>query len=122
MIQKLEIAGVHMNLGDDLKKHVLNKIGRLDRYLPRHARTSVHAEVKLKEGRAKTKNEHTCEVILFLPNEQITVQETTTNIFAAVNIVEEKLKTQLHKYKALHANPKLRQRLMARFRRRSGTQ
>jgi putative sigma-54 modulation protein len=118
MIQKLEISGVHMTVGDDLRKYVIKKIGRLERYIPRHARESAHVEVKLKEGRAKDKNERTCEVIAHLPQGIITLSETTINMYAAVDIVEEKLKTQLHKYKELHADPKLRQRLAARLRRR----
>ena len=83
------------------------------------ARKSVHVEVKLKEGKVKAKEERTCEVIMRLPNEVFTVSETTINMFAAVDIVEEKLKKLLHKYKEMHASPKLRQRLMARLKRQS---
>ena len=118
MIKKLEIDGVHMTVGDDLRKYVNKKIGGLEKYVPKHARKSVHVEVKLKEGKIKTKIERTCEVIINLPNETYTVTETTINIFAAVDIVEEKLKKLLHKYKELHANPKLHQRLLAKLKRR----
>jgi putative sigma-54 modulation protein len=121
MIKKLEIDGVHMTVGDDLRKYVNKKIGKLEKYVPRNARESLHVEIKLKEGKSKTKNERTCEAIVHLPSEIITVSETTVNIFAAVDIVEEKLKKLLHKYKELHGNPKLRRRLMARLRRQSST-
>ncbi len=117
MIAKLEIDGIHMTVSDDLRKYVIKKIGRLDKYIPRHARDSVHVEIKLKEGKAKGKNERTCEAVVHLPQGTTTVSETTINIYAAVDIVEEKLKQQLHKYKELHADPKLRQRMMARLRR-----
>ena len=117
MIKKFEIAGVHMTVGDDLRKYVHKKIGGLEKYIPRSARTSAHLEVKLKEGKAKNKDERTCEAILHLPHEVIAVSETTVNIFAAVDIVEEKLKHLLHKYKDLHADPKLRRRLVARLKR-----
>ncbi len=119
MIKKLEIEGVHMTVGDDLRKYVTRKIAKLEKYIPRHARVSVHIEVKLKEGKAKARDERTCEVIMTLPQEVIAVKETTVNIFAAVDIVEEKLKNLLHKYKEKHASPKLRQRLMARLKRQS---
>lgn len=119
MIKQLEINGVHMTVGDDLKKYVNKKIGGLEKYVPRHARKSVHVEVKLKEGKIKTKEERTCEVIMHLPNEVFTVSETTINMFAAVDIVEEKLKKHLHKYKDIQSSPRLRQRLMARLRRQS---
>jgi ribosomal subunit interface protein len=117
MIQKLEISGVHMEVGDDLRKYVTKKIGRLDKYLSRHARESLHAEVKLKEGKAKDKNERTCEVILFAPHEVLTAKETTINMFAAVDIAEAKLKTQLKKYKDLHGGPRLQRRVLAKLKR-----
>jgi putative sigma-54 modulation protein len=117
MIKKLEINGVHMTVGDDLRKYVYKKIGGLEKYVPKHARKSVHVEVKLKEGKAKKQSDRTCEVIVHLPNEVIAVTETTINIFAAVDIAEEKLKKLLHKYKETHSSPKLRQRLLARLKR-----
>jgi len=119
MIKKIEIDGLHMTVGEDLRKYVARKIGKLEKYIPKQARGSVRAEVKLKEGKAKTREQRTCEVILHLPHEKIMITETTVNMFAAVDIVEEKLKHQLHKYKEKHDAPKLRQRLMARLKRQS---
>jgi putative sigma-54 modulation protein len=119
MVNKIEIDGVHMTVDDDLRKYVLKKIARLDKYIPKHARLSAHMEVKLKEGKGKGKTERTCEVLIHLPHDNITVNETTVNIYAAVDIAEEKLKTQLHKYKELHADPRMRQRLMSRLKRAS---
>lgn len=118
MITRLDITGVHMNVGDDLKKYVLKKIGRLDRFIPRAGRESVHAEVKLKESKAKDKNERTCEVIMHLPHENIAVKESTINIYAAIDIVETKLHHQLKKYKDLHASPRLHQRMLSRLKHR----
>jgi ribosomal subunit interface protein len=117
MISKLEINGVHMSVGDDLRAYVHKKIGGLEKYVPKNARKSVHVEVKLKESKAKDKNERTCEVIMHLPQEVMTISETTNNVFAAVDIVEAKLKTHLKKYKDMHANPKLHQRIIARLKR-----
>ncbi|HLZ15289.1 MAG TPA: ribosome-associated translation inhibitor RaiA [Candidatus Saccharimonadales bacterium] len=116
MIKKCEITGVHLEVGDDLRKYVMRKIAKLDTYIPRHARESAHLQVKLKEGKAKNKDERTCEVILALPHETITISESTVNMYAAIDIVEEKLKSALHKYKALHASPRLHQRVLAHLR------
>ncbi len=118
MIQKLEIAGVHLTLSEDVKKHVNKKIGRLDRYLPRHARTSAHAEVKLKEGKAKLKDKLVCEVILRLPDEVITISEAGDNIFSAINTTEDKLKLKLHKYKELYGGTRFHQRILTRIKSR----
>jgi putative sigma-54 modulation protein len=118
MIERLDISGVHMSVGDDLKKYVVKKIGRLDRFIPKVWRQSAHVEVKLKEGKAKDKNERTCEVIVRLPQETITIKETTINIYAAIDIAETKLRNQLKKYKELHASPKLHQRMLSRLKHR----
>lgn len=118
MIQKLEITGVHYEVDEDLKKYVSKKIGRLDLFMSAHARKSVHAEVKLKEGKAKAKRELTCEVILHLPKDTITVKESTINMYAAVDVVEAKLKTQLKKYKEMHSRERFHKRLLARIKHR----
>jgi ribosomal subunit interface protein len=118
MIQKLEIDGVHMEVDEELKKYVFKKIGHLDRFVPKNGRESIHAEVKLKEGKAKAGNDRTCEVIMHVPGETLTVKETTINMYAAIDIVETKLHNQLRKYKGLHASPRLHQRMLARLKHR----
>ncbi len=104
MIEKLELSANGVDLTDDIKKYVDRKIGRLDRFMSRHARKSAHAEVKLKQERSKKKDKQMAEVILHMPGETLTAKESTLNIFAAIDIVEAKLKNQLKKYKDKH-NP-----------------
>ena len=118
MIQKLEISGVHTTVDDKLKKYVISKIGKLDRYMSKHVRASAHIEVLLKESKAKDKKQCICEVVMYLPHGTITTKEATLNMFAAVDIVEARLKNQLKKYKETHGNPRLHRRLLARLRRR----
>lgn len=117
MIKRLEITGVHMDVGSDLKKYVIKKIGHLDRFVPKEGRESMHADIKLKEGTAKGTAQRTCEVILHVPQEVLTVTETTINIYAAIDIAETKLRNQLKKYKEQHTNPRFHQRLLARLKR-----
>jgi putative sigma-54 modulation protein len=99
MINKLEITGIHTDASADIKKYVTKKIAKLDGYMPRHARKSAHADIKLKEEKAKDKKQATCEVILYLPGETITAKETSLNMYAAIDIVEQKLRVQLKRYK-----------------------
>ncbi|HZM63981.1 MAG TPA: ribosome-associated translation inhibitor RaiA [Candidatus Saccharimonadales bacterium] len=110
MIQRLEITGVHLEVGADLKKYVLRKIGKLSNYMPRQARQSAHAEVKLKESKAKNKLSHTCEVIMHLPGDLFILKESAKTIFEAVDVAEAKLKIHLKKYKDLRTTPRLHQR------------
>lgn len=114
MIQKLEISGIHISIDDDLHKYVTKKIGKLDQYMSRHVRTSAHAEVKLKQSQVKARKQATCEVILYLPHGTLTTKETTVNMFAAVDIVEQKLKNQIRKYKETHTKSRIHRRVLAR--------
>ena len=117
MIKRLEIQGVHMHIDPKLFAYATKKIGKLDHYISKHARESVHAEVILKEEVLKTKKNCICEVIVHLPNGTVTTKESTINMFAAIDIAEAKLKNQLKKYKELHGNPRLHRRLIAQLRR-----
>lgn len=118
MIKKLEINGQHTELTPELKKYVSRKIGRLDRYQSRHTRASMHAEVHLKESNAKKKKQFTCSVVMHLPHETLDASETTINMFAAIDIVETKLRGQLKKYKDTHTNAKFHRKIVARLQRR----
>lgn len=117
MINKLEISGVHLKVDDDLRKYVTKKIGKLDHFMPRHARESAHAEVFLKEEKSKGKQRNTCEIVLYLPHDTLTTKESTINIYAAVDIVEAKLRNQLKKYKETHSNLRLHRRILQRLKR-----
>lgn len=117
MITNIAITGVHFSPDETTKKYVRRKIGRLDRYLPRHARKSATAEVKLSEVNRDHGNKYEAEVILFIPDKKITAKDSTLNMLAAVDIVEHKLAAQLHKYKT-NLIPHLgRRRLLSRFKR-----
>lgn len=117
MIKKLEINGVHFEVDTKLKTYVTKKMGKLNKYIPRHARESAHIEVFLKEQKIKAKKECICEVILYLPHDTITTTESTVNMYAAVDIVEAKLKNQIKKYKMKHGSPQLHHRLIGKLRR-----
>ena len=101
---RLDIDGIHAVGNKDLPKYITKKIGGLEKYISRHARKSAHADVIVKEVKVKDKKECVCEVIITLPGEKLTAKEATMNMFAAVDIVEEKLKVQLRKYKDLHSH------------------
>jgi len=102
MIQSIAITGVKYDIDDTTHKYVKRKIGRLDRFLPRHARRSVSAEVKLKEVNRDHGNKYEAEIILHVPDKQLTAKDSTVNMLSAVDITEAKIVTQLRKYKDLH--------------------
>ncbi len=115
MINKLEINGVHLDVDAKLKAYITKKIGKLDRYMSRQVRESVHVEVFLKERTVKGKKDCQCEVVMHLPHDTITIKEATVNMFAAVDIVEVKLKNQLKKYKDMHGSRGLKRAILKRI-------
>ena len=118
MITSIEITGLNnYPLDDTTKKYVTKKIGRLDRYLPRHARASVTAEVKLKEVNRDHGNKFEAEVLLSVPDKIITAKDTTLNMLAAVDIVEAKIVAQLRKYKEASIAHVGRRSAMSKFKR-----
>jgi putative sigma-54 modulation protein len=116
MIKKLEISGVHGEAGERLRKYVTKKVNRLERYIPRHARKSVHVEVHLKEVTVKGAQNYMAELIVHVPHSTLTAKETTVNIYAAVDIVEAKIKNQIRKYKETYASPSASRRLYNKLR------
>lgn len=100
MIARIDKSGINLELDDDVVKYIDRKIGRLDRYIPRKARSSAHATVVIRDTGNQAGSKYECEVIIRVPGETITAKESTMNKFAAVDIVEAKLRNQLHKYKA----------------------
>jgi len=118
MIKRLEMSGVNTKLDKELKTYIRQKIGPLDRYVPKTARESLHVEVKLKESKAKNKTGHECEVIMHLPYERVTTHAKATTLLAAIDEAEDKLKIQLKKYKEKHGGPRLHRRVVRFIRRR----
>lgn len=99
MIGSVDISGVKYTVNEATKRYVLRKIGRLDRYLPKHARKSVTVDVKLKQVNRDHGNKYEAEVIMNVPEKRLTAKDSTVNMMAAVDIVEAKLLAQLRKYK-----------------------
>ena len=99
MITNLTITGVKYELNDTTKRYIEKKIGPLDRFLPRHARKRVTADVKIKQIDHPGGNKYEVEVIINVPDKVITAKDSTMNVLAAVDIVETKLNGQLRRYK-----------------------
>jgi putative sigma-54 modulation protein len=105
MISKLEISAKgDLELTDDIRKYVEAKIAKLDRFMNKHARKSAHAEVHLNQEKGQKSDRFTAEVVLHVPGETMTAKESTLNIFAAIDIVEAKLRNQLRRYKDKHVS------------------
>ena len=118
MIQKLDIAGVHYVLSDRLRADITKKLGRLDRYIPRHARESAHLEVRLRETKHDGRLQFEYEVTLALPRDTIILEEFGATAYAALDIVEGKLKQQIKRYKDQLPSGERSQHIFARLARK----
>lgn len=119
MITSLDITGITYTVSPSLKRYIEKKIGRLDRYLPRHARKTVTADVKLREVNRDHGNKYEAEVILTVPDKTLTAKDTTVNMFAAIDIVEQKAVAQLKKYKQSMLPHVANRRILGRTKRRT---
>ena len=118
MIANVETTAVgDYKLDDNTRKYVNKKIGSLDRLVPRHARKTMRAEVRIAEVNRDHGNKYEVEAILTVPDKVMKATDSTLNALAAVDIVEAKLAVQLRKYKAELIPHVGRRRLLDRFKR-----
>jgi ribosomal subunit interface protein len=99
MITRIDKSGTNLELGEDVVKYIDRKVGRLDRFMPRAYRKAVRAKVILRDKGNQDGSMYECEATLYLPGGNITARESTLNKFAAIDIVEAKLRNQLREYK-----------------------
>ena len=116
MIASIDITGVKYDVDRNTLRYVTRKIARLDRFLPRHARKSVTADVKLKLVNRDHGNKYEAEIILNVPEKRLMAKDSTVNMMAAVDIVEAKLINQLRKYKQAAIDHVGKRRLLSKAR------
>lgn len=98
MIQ-IQLTGRNYEIDHELKKYVTRKLGRLDRYLPRgHQSQGMSVEI-FKDPSGKEGNNYKVVARLKVPGPDIVAETATINPHSATDIVEQKLKMQIHKYK-----------------------
>jgi putative sigma-54 modulation protein len=117
MIDSIDISSTRYDVDETTKKYVFKKIGRLDRYLPRHARKTASADVRLRQINANYGNKYEAEVIFTIPDKRIVVKDSTVNMLAAIDIIEAKLVTQLRKYKEASIPHVGRRSILSKFKR-----
>ncbi len=95
---RLTITGLGMQVDENMHKYLMRRLGKLDSLLPREQREYAHAEVRLKDTSGEGKNDAYCEVTVHVQGNSLVAKETTLNIYAAIDIVFNELKTQINKY------------------------
>lgn len=99
----LQTTGRHYDLDPKILKYVDDKLGKLDRYLPRRVRDGLAGRVVLELDESLTQDQRCiCEVHFEVKGEQLQAREATLNMYAAIDICEQKLKSQVLTYKSKH--------------------
>ena len=119
MLKKFEIHGIHNVIDKKLHKYVTKKIGSLDRYMSPKYQESAHIKVHLSESKVKDNNHCAVTATMHLPKQEIVIKEKALNMYAAIDIVELKLRQQLQRYKEKHGTGNTRRHLFAKFSRQS---
>lgn len=114
MVEKMTINGVHYTVDDNLKKYITKKINRLEKYLIAEAKQSFRVEVFMEEVKTHSDKQCECEIVMHLPKEVFRVKDGTVNMYAAVDIVEEKLRQALKRYKDQHDVARKERHLLSR--------
>jgi putative sigma-54 modulation protein len=109
-----DVKGRNFEIDDKLRSYLEEKIGGLDKYLPRQVRQSASCLVIIEDDPSgREDNRYVCEAILTVRGSKLVSREGTVNAYAAVDIVEAKLKSQLAKYKDKYALEPRRGRMLS---------
>jgi putative sigma-54 modulation protein len=113
---KTDITGRKFEVDEKMSEYIEDKLGGLDKYLPRHARSSAYLEVVLiDDPSGREDNRYVCDVLLNLPGGNLHSAEGAVNMYASIDIVAAKLRAQLHTYKAKHTTEPRRSKMLSRL-------
>ncbi len=104
----VEVSGTNYEITDREQNYIAKKCEKLIDYIPRHGRESAFAAAKSTMINQKNDNKYQVDVVLTLPDKTLSASETAPNALAAVDIVEEKLRGQIRRYKTERRNDGVR--------------
>ena len=93
----LTITGKNIEINDTIRKYVEKKIGRLDRYLPNIIDGRV--ELTVSEGARAAEDRQIAQVTLRTKKVILRAEEASSDIFASIDAVFEKMQRQVDRYK-----------------------
>ena len=105
---KLHITTKNFELSDKITAYVDKKIGRLDRYLPKSMKDIEGRVILEVDPSGKENNTFICEAMLEVPGPNLEARDATLSIYAAIDIVEAKLRVQIRKLKERSGPGRLR--------------
>lgn len=99
---KYNVRGENIEVTEALREYVEKKVGRIEKYFDTPPTSDVNVTMKV------VKDEHSVEVTVQLPGVVLRAEEQEEDMYAAIDLVVEKLERQIRKYKT-KVNRKFRQ-------------
>ncbi len=96
------IRGENIEITSALRKYVEKKVGRVEKYFDTPPTSDVKVTMKVE------KDVHNVEVTIIFPNLVLRGEESNVDMYAAIDLVVEKIERQIKKYKT-KVNRKFRQ-------------
>ncbi len=113
---KTKLTGRGYAIEAKLNSYIEDKLSGLDKYVPRGARKSAHLEVVLiDDPSGREDNRYVCEATIKLPAASLHSAEGAVNMYASVDIVAAKLRSQLRTYKDKHTKEPRRSKVLGRL-------
>lgn len=100
MIEKIEVTGNNYKVSDSFRKYAIKRIGKLDRFLPRANKKDVVTKIVVTEVDRTHNNKYEIAVAMeIIGGKVITAKDECSNVFAGIDLIEEKLKGQIRRFK-----------------------
>lgn len=116
-----ELTGRNFEVDERLRNYVETKLGGLEKYLPRQVRQTASCAVIIEDDPSgREDNRYVCEAVLKVQGTTMVSREGTVNEYAAVDIVEAKLRSQLATYKDKVVHEPRRGRMLSQWLGRRG--
>ncbi len=119
-MKNFELTTIKYHPEDTVKKHAEKKLSKLLNYLPKHAQKSAFMKVNLEELSKNRDDKFQVEINLEVPEKKVlTVKTKASTILSAIDIAQNKMLSQIRRYKT-ETNPHLGQKrgLLHRIKRR----
>ncbi|WP_170008210.1 ribosome hibernation-promoting factor, HPF/YfiA family [Bacillus fonticola] len=88
------IRGENMELTEALKEYVEKKVGKLERYFNESPDANVHVNLKVRPDKTAK-----VEITIPLPNLLLRAEEDNADMYAAIDLIIDKLERQIRKHK-----------------------
>ena len=122
MSQLVSITNLNTEVDNSTAEYITEKVKKLYSYIPRDSREGTRFEVKLKEISETTDNKVELELILLMPEKTMTASSKAMTFKAAIDHVEEKMESQLRRYKTEAAKRNKKGGVLSRFKRVKSTE